>query len=102
MHPIVSSLTNGVPCFSIDNWGTVDFWGNKKSPKSSKVYDVLGQYGLTDYWCTIENGKCNVTVEEIVEKINHFPIDKVKTMSAKRVDVYKNMMERIILSFGKE
>lgn len=102
MHPIVSSLTNGVPCFSIDNWGIVDFWGKKKTSKSSKVYDVLSQYGLTDYWCSIENGKCSTTVEKIIEKLHKFPTDKVKQISIKRVNVYKNMMERIISSFGKE
>lgn len=102
MHPIVSSLTNGVPCFSIDNWGIVDFWGKKKTSKSSKVYDVLSQYGLTDYWCSIENGKCSTTVENIIEKLHNFPTDKVKQISIKRVNVYKNMMERIISSFGKE
>ena len=102
MHPIVSSLTNGVPCFSIDNWGIVDFWGKKKTSESSKVYDVLSQYGLTDYWCSIENGKCNTTVEKIIEKFHNFPTDKVKQISIKRVNVYKNMMERIISSFGKE
>lgn len=102
MHPIVSSLTNGVPCFSIDNWGIVDFWGKKKTSKSSKVYDVLSQYGLTDYWCSIENGKCNTTVEKIIEKLHNFPTDKVKQISIKRVNVYKTMMERIISSFGKE
>lgn len=102
MHPIVSSLTNGVPCFSIDNWGIVDFWDKKKTSKSSKVYDVLSQYGLTDYWCSIENGKCSTTVEKIIEKLHNFPTDKVKQISIKRVNVYKNMMERIILSFGKE
>ena len=100
MHPIVSSLTNGVPCFSIDNWGIVDFWGKKKTSKSSKVYDVLSQYGLTDYWCSIE--KCSTTVEKIIEKLHNFPTDKVKQISIKRVNVYKNMMERIISSFGKE
>lgn len=102
MHPIVSSLTNGVPCFSIDNWGIVDFWGKKKTSKSSKVYDVLSQYGLTDYWCSIANGKCNTTVEKIIEKLHNFPTDKVKQISIKRVNVYKTMMERIISSFGKE
>ena len=87
MHPIVSSLTNGVPCFSIDNWGIVDFWGKKKTSKSSKVYDVLSQYGLTDYWCSIENGKCSTTVEKIIEKLHNFPTDKVKQISIKRVNV---------------
>lgn len=100
MHPIVSSLTNGVPCFSIDNWGIVDFWGNKKSSKSSKVYDVLSQYGLTDYWCPIENGRCKATVVDVFEKVRVFPVGKIKEFSAIRVEKYKSMMENILSSFA--
>lgn len=96
MHPIVSSLTNGVPCFSIDNWGIVDFWGNKKSSKSSKVYDVLSQYGLTDYWCQIENGKCSMKVTDIVNLIHSFPKETVRAISEERISRYKTMMSNII------
>lgn len=100
MHPIVSSLTNGVPCFSIDNWGVVDFWGNKKTSNSSKVYDVLNQYELTDYWCTIEEGKCKASIQSIVSLLSQFPVDKVKQVSALRVEKYKNMMENILNSLA--
>lgn len=100
MHPIVSSLTNGVPCFSIDNWGIVDFWGNKKTSNSSKVYDVLNQYELTDYWCTIEEGKCKASIQSIVSLLSKFPVDKVKQVSALRVEKYKNMMENILNSLA--
>lgn len=96
MHPIVSSLTNSVPCFSIDNWGFVDFWGNKKSSKSSKVYDVLEQYELTDYWTTINQGHCDVDVTTIVEKLRAFPKEKVKSISAQRVEKYNKMMNAIL------
>ena len=96
MHPIVSSLTNGIPCFSIDNWGIVDFWGNKRTSKSSKVYDVLSQYGLKDYWCQIEDGRCQKRVSDIVSLIHVFPTEKVKSISEKRVDSYKKMMSNII------
>ena len=51
---------------------------------------------------TVKYGNVNTTVEEIIEKLHNFPKDKVKTISEKRVDAYKNMMERIISSFGKE
>lgn len=99
MHPIVSSLTNGVPCFSIDNWGIVNFLGNKKSSKSSKVYDVLNQYDLTDYWCPIENGRCKITIQDIVGLLDKFPKERVKQVSSVRVDSYKSMMEAILKSF---
>ena len=101
MHPIVSSLTNGVPCFSLDNWGTVDFWGKKKNAGSSKVYDVLGQYGLKEYWCQIENGRCTVNIKDIVQKIMNFPVKDVKRISDIRYQKYAAMMNSIIESFKK-
>lgn len=99
MHPIVSALTNAVPCVSIDNWGMVDFWGKRKEGKSSKVYDVLCQYNLSDYWCPIKQGHCEATVEEIVEKIELFPIEETRRISIKRVEKYNQMMDDILKSF---
>lgn len=99
MHPIVSALTNAVPCISIDNWGIVDFWGKRKEGKSSKVYDVLHQYNLSDYWYPIKQGHCEATMEEMVEKIELFPIEEVRKISIKRVNVYNRMMEDILKSF---
>lgn len=96
MHPIVSSLTNAVPCFSLDNWGATDFGGHKKDIGSSKVYDVLSQYGLTDYWCQINHDKCNIDVETIIEKLRVFPIEKTREISRKRLDHYNHMMQRIL------
>lgn len=95
MHPIVSSLTNGVPCFSIDNWG-IRGAGIEVAKSSSKVYDVLSQYGLQDYWCSIENGICPCPVSEIYDRISNFPKDKVKKISELRVNTYNTMMENII------
>jgi len=100
MHPIVSCLTNSVPCFSLDNWGATNFFGKKISSNSSKVYDILKQYELQDNWSQIEDGKCNVTVSYIVEKLRHFPIDKVKEISTKRHLTYNNMMHTIIKSLS--
>lgn len=102
MHPIVSSLTNGVPCFSIDNWGVVDFWGNKKSSNSSKVYDILSQYDLTKYWSPINKGRCAVSVYDIVNLLRSFPVETVKETSKQRVEKYKFMMESIFSSFEKD
>jgi len=100
MHPIVSSLTNAVPCVSLDNWGIVDFWGRRKEGKSSKVYDVLSQYGLGDYWIPIKQGKCDVTPNNIVNLLHSFPIDKVRKKSSKRLEVYNQMMNNIVKSFS--
>jgi hypothetical protein len=101
MHPIVSCLSNAVPCYSLDNWGATNFWGKKILSKSSKVYDILNQFELGDYITTIEEGKCNVTIKDIVEHINAFPKEKVKEKAQERLTVYNTMMENILSSFKK-
>lgn len=101
MHPIVSCLSNAVPCYSLDNWGATNFWGKKILSKSSKVYDILNQFELGDYITTIEEGKCNVTIKDIVEHINAFPTEKVKEKAQERLTVYNTMMENILSSFKK-
>lgn len=98
MHPIVSCLTNGVPCYSLDNWGTTDFWGRKKESASSKVYDVLHQYGLEDNRSQIEQGKCQVKMEHIIDTLHAFPKDKVMMISRKRYEAYRKMIDDIINS----
>ena len=100
MHPIVSALTNATPWFSIDNWGMVDFWGNKtKEKKSSKVFDILSQYGIPEYRTEISLGKCDKNVDEIVDALRKFPIVDVQRISADRVLRYNKMMQSIIDSF---
>ena len=98
MHPIVTCLTNAVPCFSLDNWGTTDFWGHKKESASSKVYDVLHQYDLESNWSQIEQGKCNIKMEDIVSALHSFPKEKVAEVSKIRLSKYQQMIENIISS----
>ena len=98
MHPIVSSLTNAVPCVSLDNWGIVDFWGRRKEGKSSKVYDVLSQYGLSDYWIPIKQGRCEATIDKLVALIDSFPVVEVRRTSEKRLYKYNNMLDEILQS----
>jgi hypothetical protein len=97
MHPIVSSLTNAVPCFSIDNWGIKDDKSEMKT--SSKVFDVLSQYGLTDFWSPLKNGKCGKTVREIHDILTRYPQGSVAEISKKRLYVYNEMMANIIVGF---
>ena len=96
MHPIVSSLANAVPCFSLDNWGSTNFWGKKGEKRSSKVYDILELFGLTENHCTIENGHCNVSVEEIINRLHEFPQEQVGIVSKRLLDSYNKMMRTIL------
>lgn len=96
MHPIVVALHNAVPCFSIDHWGTTNFWGKKKKDGSSKVEHILRTYGLEDNRCEIESDKCDVTATYIMNKILSFPKDKIAKISMDKYTQYCEMMSIIL------
>ena len=98
MHPIVVSLHNAIPCFSIDNWGTTDFWGRRLNDGSSKVQDILSRYGLELNRKEITNGQCAVTSDEILEKLDSFPAHSAANMSALQYTAYCKMMDDCLKS----
>lgn len=99
MHPIVVCLHNAIPCFSLDNWGTTDFWGKKIKDNSSKVLDILTRAGIPDYRSEVENGKCACSMQDILLKLNDYPADRIKIFSEHQVNCYNNMMSTILNSF---
>lgn len=48
MHPIVTSITNGVPFFSFDNYGIPIIDGRQTGGESSKIYHILKQADLLE------------------------------------------------------
>lgn len=98
MHPIVVSLHNAVPCFSIDHWGTRDFWGNQKDDNSSKVADILKTFGIEKNRAVIENGKCNVETNRIIMSLLSFPKSKVHAFAEKWAIQYEKMLNSILKS----
>ena len=101
MHPIIVSLHNAVPCFSIDNWGATDFWGRKKHDGSSKVEHILKFYGLESNHRNIEKGVCHVSAMDIFAAIKEFPKDRVLEISENQYKRYLQMMEQILNIFNK-
>lgn len=100
MHPIVISLHNAVPCYSIDNWGTTNFWGKRIDDGSSKVQDILDRYGLSDNRSAITDGRCDVTAEIIFKALDSYDKAKVAEVSKHQYESYSKMMEdclRILL-----
>lgn len=89
MHPIVVCLHNAVPCFSIDHWGTRDFWGHHKNDESSKVNDILKIFELQEYIVPIEEDHCPVNPSYIVDKIVSFPRQKVLAKSKDMNNIYE-------------
>lgn len=98
MHPIVVALHNAVPCFSIDIWGTTNFWGKKKDDGSSKVYHIMNAFGVSKNIAKVENNKCQIMPETIIDGILNFPIMAVKEKSQKLTLSYYDMMNSILKS----
>lgn len=102
MHPIVVSLHNAVPCFSIDNWGGTDFWGHKKRDGSSKVEHIMNVFGVGGNHAMIEQGKCMVSAEEIKNSIKAFPKEAVAVKADAYLQEYLQMMDDIIAALKTE
>ena len=96
MHPIVTCLHNAVPCYSIDNWGCIDFFRRTKNDGSSKVEDVLRIFGVNEWRSAISRGKCEVSPETIVNAIMKFPVSQVKKKATSYYQQYQRMMDEII------
>lgn len=101
MHPIVTSLHNVVPCFSIDNWGRTDFWG-RQIGGSSKVKHILDTFCVGDNHRVVEKFKCNVTSDEIIECIINFPFAKVEQRREDYLLAYNRMMTKIVASLTRK
>lgn len=98
MHPIVVCLHNSVPCFSIDAWGSTNFFGKHINNNSSKVQHILEMFGLYGYRATIDKGQCNITSDIIIDKIISFPKQQVRKKASYMQNLYNNMMDNILHS----
>ena len=98
MHPIIVCLHNAVPCFSIDNWGTKNFFNRPQNNGSSKIEHILASFGLENYHKFIENQQCDINPSEIVNLINVFPKQHVSEVAQNKFNEYLGMMEKILLS----
>ena len=101
MHPIIVSLSNAVPCFSIDFWGTRNFWNRPKRNCSSKVEDIMSRFGLFSNHKMISGYECKIEAEYIFNAIQSFPKQAVANKSAEMLKEYKTMMLEILSKIQK-
>lgn len=82
MHPIVSCIHNRIPFYSFDYYGTSFYRRLIVNKKTSKVYQVVKQCDLLDYYLNIRQrfSVISETPEEVFNKLNDF--DKVKMEEA--------------------
>lgn len=99
MHPIVTSITNGVPFFSFDNYGIPMIEGKQTNGESSKIFHILKQADLLDnriYICC--KGYSPIAPKDVLKKIIHFDVLKEKTFAAYYYKQYERMMENVYKS----
>lgn len=93
MHPIVASITNGVPFFSFDNYGIPVIDGKRTNGESSKIYHIVKQADLLDnriYTCC--NGYSPIAPNEVLNKIINFDLVKEKAFADYYQKQYDKMM----------
>lgn len=96
MHPIVVALHNSVPCYSIDHWGSKNFWGCKNKRNTSKVLNILKRYCLESNYYQTNRGYCSINMIDIVNGIVNFPREAVKNQSNMMLSDYNQMMDNIL------
>lgn len=96
MHPVIVSLHNAVPCYSIDFWTNKNYFNKVVDDGSSKVEDILKQFELQNNRSPILSTVCDVLPETIYNAIKTFPREKVKEISLKKYSQYKLMMSKIL------
>lgn len=93
MHPIVTSITNGVPFFSFDNYGIPMIDGKQTNGESSKIYHILKQADLLDnriYICCKDYSP--IEPKEVLNMIINFDVLKEKTFADGYYKQYEKMM----------
>lgn len=96
MHPIVVSLHNGVPCYSIDHWGRRDFWGHTHEDGSSKVAHIMEVFGVANNRKAIVKNVCSATADEMTDAILNFNKEHVRQRAKDYYMAYERMMTDIL------
>jgi len=100
MHPIVTSITNGVPFYSFDNYGVKTIDGKPTNGESSKIYHILHTADLLTNRIFI--GSPNYTPsapQKVLDLLLNFDTTKEIKFVNEYYQKYVIMMESVISSF---
>lgn len=100
MHPIVVSLHNSVPFYSLDQYGTrtLNIFVNKKS---SKIFDILERAGFQNNRITLAGIQKQLpSPKSVLNSLITFDKEKCKRFSELQTQRYNSMMESILNSFS--
>lgn len=93
MHPIVSSIHNRVPFFVFDHYTGKNLIGSKSYLYQSKVYDLLNNLGLINYYYNTNGDGIEPSPESVFESLVNFKTDILNLASETMLDRYKLMMK---------
>ena len=96
MHPIVTSLANGVPFYSFDNYGFFSKDSNMLNGESSKIYHILSKSEFLSNR-TFVGGASYVSPSpsSVWSAIKDFDLDKEKRFALDYYAEYSEMMKKV-------
>lgn len=94
MHPVLVSLHNSVPVFSIDTYGFTCF--RKVNESSSKILHILDKFHLLENVYHVKSGKNKPTPQLVFDKIINFDRDDCAKVAARCLEEYNVMMKTIL------
>ena len=102
MHPIVTSIANGIPFFSFDNYGIKSIDGKPTNGESSKIYHILNTANLISnrvYVGGVDYKSPNASY--VFNKIHSFDVVYELNFAKYYYDKYVNMMEDVYRSIKR-
>lgn len=102
MHPIVTSITNGVPFFSFDNYGIPIIDGKCTNGESSKIYHILKQADLLENRLyTLSQDYSPIEPDETLNAILSFDNKKAAAFAIDYNQKYEQMMTQVFNKLRK-
>ena len=102
MHPIVTSIANGVPFYCFDNYGIPKIDGQWTNGESSKIYHILSTADLLKYRVFISGQDYSPTsAPAVMDAILSFDAVKEKAFAVRYYQSYSNMMIQVLNQLKK-
>ena len=98
MHPIVVSIHNSVPFYSINHHGKYYVPRYVQAVRNTKIYELLNRFGLLDYHVA-QNLLFTVSPKTVVDKLIHFDRNYCKMCSDTLYNEYFEMMDTVVTKF---
>ena len=96
MHPIVTSIVNGVPFYSFDNYGIIHKRGNDTDGMSSKIYHILKAAGFLSNRIYIRGPKYKMpSPNHVFESVLNFDRGKEVAFADSYLNKYNEMMTHV-------